>query len=43
MKSYHFYMNPEFPNKLVYPISNLYNGNVNMYKVSKKKVTRKNG
>ena len=30
-------MNPEFPNKLEYPISNLYNGNVNMYKVSKKK------
>ena len=37
------YMNPKFPNKLEYPISNLYNGNVNMYKVSKKKVTRKNG
>jgi hypothetical protein len=43
MKSDQFYMNPEFPNKLVYPISNLYNGNVNMYEVSKKKVTRKNG
>ena len=30
-------MNPEFPNKLVYPISNLYTGNVNTYVQSKQK------